>query len=106
MEQELETHPNKQSYRASVQETHSQYDSEVRSNAMLRNSERLRRISEQLCSLTEKSKVETISSSRNASTLYQADEVLAMLTTDELKSLHGAFVAKQGSLNFSEFVEV
>ena len=98
--------PCKESYRASIQESHSQFDSEVRFNAMIRNSEKLRRVNDQLSAILDKSKTEKNASSVTASTLYQADEVLAMLSVKELKSLHSAFVSRNGCLNFTEFVEV
>ena len=38
--------------------------------------------------------------------LYQADEVLDMLSTQKVKSLHRAFLSRNGALNFDGFVEV
>ena len=73
---------------------------------MLRNSEKLRHVNDQLNALMDKSITKKNSSAVAASTLYQADEVLAMLSTRELKSLHRAFLSRNGALNFDEFVEV
>ena len=72
----------------------------------MRNTEKLRRVNDQLIALLDKGKSEKNSTSVAASTLYQADEVLAMLSVRELKSLHGAFLSRGGSLNFTEFVQV
>lgn len=73
---------------------------------MARNSEHLRSVEERLAAITKKGRHGGTADPEKEALTYSPDELLSMLTPDDLRAVHGHFNAAGGSMDMTAFVEV